>query len=64
VFAGSDPDDVANCSNRSPYPMLHLLREDSVARAVEAYPDPDAIAERNIETLERLGHAGWRRLFD
>jgi uncharacterized protein len=64
VFAGSDPDDVANCSNRSPYPMLHLLREDSVARAVEAYPDPDAIVERNIETLERLGHAGWRRLFD
>ncbi|MFP5373918.1 MAG: DUF1415 domain-containing protein [Gammaproteobacteria bacterium] len=64
VFAGSDPDDVANCSNRSPYPMLHLLREDSVARAVEAHPDPDAIVERNIETLERLGHAGWRRLFD
>jgi uncharacterized protein len=64
VFAGSDPDDVANCSNRSPHPMLHLLREDSVERAVEAHPDPDAIVERNIETLERLGHAGWRRLFE
>jgi len=64
VFAGSDPDDIANCTNRSPYPMLHLLREDSVERAVEAFPDPDAIVERNIETLERLGHAGWRRLFD
>lgn len=64
VFAGSDPDDIANCTNRSPYPMLHLLREDSVERAVEAYPDPDSIVERNIETLERLGHDGWRRLFD
>jgi uncharacterized protein len=64
VFAGSDPDDIANCTNRSPYPMLHLLREDSIERAVEAFPDPDAIVERNIETLERLGHAGWRRLFD
>jgi uncharacterized protein len=64
VFAGSDADDVANCTNRSPYPMLHLLREDSVERAVAAHPDPDAIVERNIETLERLGHDGWRRLLD
>jgi uncharacterized protein len=64
VFAGSDPHDVANCTNRSPHPMLHLLREDSVERAVHAHPDPDAIVERNIETLERLGHHGWRRLFE
>jgi uncharacterized protein len=64
VFAGSDPDDIANCTNRSPFPMLHLLREESVERAVDAFPDPDAIVERNIETLERLGHAGWRRLLD
>ena len=64
VFAGSDSDDIANCSNRSPFPMLHLLREDSVERAVDAFPDPDAIVERNIETLERLGHRGWRRLFE
>lgn len=62
VFAGSDPGDVANCTNRSPYPTLHLLREDSVSRAVAAFPDPDVIVERNIETLRRLGHAGWRQL--
>lgn len=61
-FAGSEPDDIANCTNRSPYPTLHLLREDSVARAVAAFPDPDAIVERNIETLTRLGHKGWQRL--
>jgi hypothetical protein len=64
VFAGSESDDVANNTNRSPYPMLHLLREESVERAVEAFPDPESIVDRNIDTLERLGHAGWARLFD
>lgn len=63
-FAGSEPDDIENFTNRSPWPTLHLLREDSVARAVAAYPDPDAIVERNIETLRRIGLAGWRRLGD
>lgn len=62
-FAGTDPGDVENCTNRSPYPMLHLLREDSVARAVAAYPDPDAIVERNLDTLRKLGHDGWQELF-
>ncbi|WP_132998853.1 DUF1415 domain-containing protein [Luteimonas arsenica] len=62
-FAGSDPDDIANFTNRSPWPTLHLLREDSVSRAVEAFPDPDAIVERNVETLEKLGHTGWQALF-
>jgi hypothetical protein len=61
-FAGSAPDDIANCSNRSPHPTLHLLRESSIDRAVAAYPDAAAIYERNIETLRRLGHEGWRRL--
>ncbi|MDN5781029.1 MAG: DUF1415 domain-containing protein [Luteimonas sp.] len=61
-FAGSEPDDVANCTNRSPWPTLHLLREDSVARAVDAFPDPDAIVERNIATLEKLGRDDWERL--
>jgi hypothetical protein len=61
-FAGSEPDDVANCTNRSPWPTLHLLREDSVSRAVAAFPDPDAVVERNIETLEKLGRDGWERL--
>lgn len=63
-FAGSDFDDPANCTNRSPYPMLHLLREGSVERAVEAFPDPDAIVERNIATLEKLGADGYRRLLE
>lgn len=63
-FAGSGEDDIANFTNRSPWPTLHLLREDSVARAVEAFPDPDAIVERNIATLEKLGHDGWQRLFE
>ena len=63
-FAGSEPDDIANCTNRSPYPTLHLLREDSVERAVAAYPDPDAIIDRNIQTLTDLGRDGWQKLFD
>lgn len=62
-FAGSGEHDIENFTNRSPCPTLHLLREDSVARAVEAFPDPDAIVARNLETLRRLGHDGWRRLF-
>ena len=62
-FADSHPDDIENFTNRSPYPTLHLLREDSVTRAVAAYPDPDVIVERNIETLRRLGREGWEELF-
>jgi len=61
-FAGTDADDIGNATNRAPYPTLHLLREDSVARAVEAFPEADAIFERNIETLETLGAAGWAAL--
>jgi hypothetical protein len=61
-FEGTAPDDVANFSNRSPYPMLHLLREDSIARAVAAFPDAASIYERNVETLRRLGGLGWQEL--
>jgi hypothetical protein len=61
-FAGTRPEDMENCSNRSPYPMLHLLREASIERAVTVYPDAGEIFERNIETLRHLGHDGWRRL--
>ena len=61
-FAGSAPDDIENFTNRAPYPILHLLREDSVARAVAAFPDPDAIVERNIETLRGVGIDGWKKL--
>ena len=62
-FAGSEPDDIANFTNRSPYPTLHLLRESSIDRAVAAFPDAAEIFERNIETMERLGHEGWRKLW-
>lgn len=61
-FAGTTTDDIGNFTNRAPYPTLHLLREASIDRAVEAFPEPEAIYETNIETLERLGHAGWERL--
>lgn len=61
-FEGTGPDDVGNCSNRSPWPTLHLLREDSIERAVLAFPDAAEIYERNIETLESLGWEGWRKL--
>ena len=63
-FAGSAPDDIANATNRSPWPTLHLLREDSVSRAVDAFPDPDAIIGRNIATLESLGADGWKKLLE
>ena len=61
-FEGVAPDDVSNYTNRAPYPILHLLREDSVERAVAAFPDPDVIVERNIATLDKLGVDGWERL--
>ena len=61
-FAGVEPDDITNFTNRSPYPTLHLLRESSVTRAVETFPEPERIYEANIETLTQLGHAGWARL--
>jgi len=61
-FEGSDADDISNYSNRSPYPTLHLLREDSIARAVETMPDTASIYENNLDTLARLGHEGWTAL--
>jgi uncharacterized protein len=61
-FAGSAADDVGNFTNRAPYPTLHLLREDSVSRAVAAFPDADAIVERNVATLRALGADGWGKL--
>ena len=61
-FAGTDSDDITNATNRSPYPTLHLLREDSVERAVAAFPKAEDIFERNIDTLQRLGPDGWKQL--
>lgn len=59
-FEGTGPDDIENYTNRAPYPILHLLREDSIARAVDAFPDASAIYEKNQDTLRRLGHDGLR----
>lgn len=61
-FAGTEADDIGNATNRAPYPTLHLLREGSVSRAVEAFPEAEAIFERNIDTLEALGPDGWSAL--
>jgi uncharacterized protein len=61
-FAGTQPDDMENFTNRSPYPILHLLREDSVERAVEAFPEASQIYERNIATLRQLGLQGWKTM--
>ena len=61
-FAGTRPDDSSNFTNRSPYPMLHLLREASVSKAVATFPEAAQIFEKNIATLARLGAAGWDRL--
>lgn len=61
-FGGTDADDITNYTNRAPYPTLHLLREESVDRAVAAFPEAETIFERNMQTLENLGHAGWNAL--
>src|SRR5205823_14425800 len=61
-FAGTQADDISNCTNRSPYPMLHLLREASVESAVAAIPDAEQIFNKNIASLRRLGLEGWRAL--
>ena len=61
-FAGTAADDITNFTNRAPYPTLHLLREDSIDRAVEAFPEAETIFEQNMHTLEQLGHAGWAAL--
>jgi uncharacterized protein len=61
-FAGTEPGDITNATNRSPYPTLHLLREDSVERAVAAVADPEDIPHTNMHTLRQLGDAGWARL--
>jgi len=61
-FADAAPDDISHFTNRAPYPILHLLREDSIDRAVAAFPDAALIYERNVETLRALGHAGWQAL--
>jgi uncharacterized protein len=62
-FAGTQADDVENFTNRSPYPLLHLLREDSVDRAVAAFPEAAQIYERNIAALHALSHEAFKKVF-
>jgi len=61
-FADTEPEDITNYTNRAPYPTLHLLREASVERAVAAFPEAAEIFEKNMATLEKLGHSGWQAL--
>ena len=61
-FANAQPDDMANYTNRSPYPTLHILREESIDRAVKAFPHAEAIFQANIDTMLRIGPAGWGAL--
>ena len=60
---GTDVDAIENYTNRSPYPTLHLIREESIDRAVAAFPEAETIYETNIQTMNKLGIDGWRRLF-
>lgn len=61
-FAGTDIDDISNYTNRSPYPTLHLLREASVERAVDAFPEASEIFDKNMQTLQQLGLDGWQKI--
>ena len=61
-FADTEANDITNFTNRAPYPTLHLLREDSIDRAVAAFPSPQAIFEANMQSLQDLGLAGWASL--
>ena len=61
-FGGTPADDITNATNRSPWPTLHLLREDSIDRAVAAFPEAEAIYEANMATLQALGPSGWAEL--
>jgi hypothetical protein len=62
VFEGEDEGNMSHFTNRSPYPTLHLIREESLEKAIESFGDTDVIFERNIEVLRKLGHEGWMRL--
>jgi uncharacterized protein len=62
-FADSAADDIENCTNRSPWPTLHLLREASVERAVDTLNDSEDIYRRNMDALRKLGWTGWSRLW-
>lgn len=62
VFDGEPEGDMSHYTNRSPYPTLHLIREEGLGKAIDSYGDTDEIYERNIDVLRNLGPAGWQRL--
>ena len=62
VFDGEPEGDMSHYTNRSPYPTLHLIREEGLGKAIDSYGNTDEIYERNIEVLRKLGPAGWQRL--
>lgn len=62
-FAGTEEADVENYTNRAPFPILHLLREDSVEEAIESYENTDDIYLNNIKTMETLGREGIKQLW-
>ena len=64
LFEGSSEDDASNFSNRSPYPMLHIIREHSLENAIAGYPDIDQVPENNIKKLQHIGHRKMQQLLD
>jgi hypothetical protein len=62
VFADAEPGDLSNYTNRAPYPTVHLIREASLSKATAAFRDAEDIYQRNIDTLNTLGLAGWQAL--
>ncbi|ENO87994.1 DUF1415 domain-containing protein [Thauera linaloolentis] len=62
-FADTEPDDAGNLTNRSPWPLLHIIREESLEKAIEHHPDVDGIPERNIARMEALTDGDRKRLF-
>jgi hypothetical protein len=62
-FAGTREDDIENYTNRSPYPMLHLIREAQLERVLEQYENPEMIPVNNVERLKKLGHLGFEKIW-
>ncbi|AJR05398.1 DUF1415 domain-containing protein [Photobacterium gaetbulicola] len=62
-FHGTEPEDAENLTNRSPYPIFHLIREESMEKVLKHYPDPEGIPERNIERVEGLSPEEIEKLF-
>ncbi len=62
-FSDTEPNDAENYTNRSPYPLLHIIREKSLENAVANYPEPESIPVRNIQLMKEMGHAKLQALF-